>query len=73
MILCFIMKHSSRQIEDTLLTPSEVSVKLKVCQGTIYKLRASGILNPVRLGKRCIRFRLSEVEGLLAGTKKNSF
>lgn len=51
--------------EDRLVTIREAMHLLSVGSTTLYKFAKLGKLSPVRFGRRCTRFRLSEVQALI--------
>lgn len=53
--------------QDHLLTYREVAERLRVARGTVYRLVASGHLQPpIRIGAKLSRFKSSDVESLIA-------
>ncbi len=50
---------------EQLLAAPDVARKFKVHPKTIFAWAASGRLPSVRLGRRCVRFRLEDVERLI--------
>lgn len=55
--------HSPRT---QLLTRKEVARLLSCCTRTVTRREAAGELTPIRLSARMIRYRISEVEALIA-------
>lgn len=45
-----------------LITVRQAAEELQVRPNTVYRWRARGLLRPVRLGTRAVRFRRSEIE-----------
>jgi excisionase family DNA binding protein len=54
--------------EDRLVSAREAAHLLGVGNTTLYKFCRLGRLNPVKFGRRCTRFRLSEIKRLIRGT-----
>lgn len=50
---------------EILTSPQGASTRLHVGTTTIYKLVKQGKLTPIKFGRRCTRFRLSEIEALI--------
>ncbi len=55
---------------DRLVAAREAMHLLCVGSTTLYKFAKTGKLNPVKFGRRCTRFRLSEVQALITSNKK---
>ena len=53
-------------IDDRLLNVNEVAEILGLAPGTIYHLLSQKRLPCVRLSKRCVRFRKSDLERLIS-------
>jgi prophage regulatory protein len=53
------------QIHDALLNLRTVQALSGLGKTTLYKLIAAGHLKPVRLGRRCTRFRAGDVQAWL--------
>jgi prophage regulatory protein len=53
------------QISDALLNLQTVSALSGLGKTTIYLLIKSGALRPIRIGRRCTRFRASDVQAWL--------
>jgi excisionase family DNA binding protein len=49
-----------------LLTASEVAALLNVSVKTVRRYEAAGTLRPVRLSRRALRYRVADVEALMA-------
>lgn len=52
-------------LDEPLLTPTELMRRLSVSRRTLRRWSLSGRLPEVRLGARCIRYRLRDVRCLL--------
>lgn len=52
-------------MKDELLTVQEVALMLKVNKDWVYDAIASGRLNSVRLGARCLRVRASDLNQMI--------
>ena len=48
------------------VTRSECAKKLRVCNHTIKRWENRGLLTPIRINARVIRYRVCEIEKLLA-------
>jgi excisionase family DNA binding protein len=53
-------------LEPSLLTPTESKLYLGIGLTKLYALCKTGKLTPVKFGKRCTRFRKSELDALIA-------
>jgi excisionase family DNA binding protein len=53
-----------------LLTVKEVAVCWRICTKTVRRMVDRGILQPIRLSARCVRYRASDVEAALARLSK---
>jgi len=49
-----------------LLTAAEASVTLRVSAQTVHRYAKDGLLTPIRLGYRTVRYRRADVERLVA-------
>lgn len=58
----------SRTTPDRLITAREAMHMLSIGSTTLYKFCREGKLNPVKFSRRCTRFRVSEIQGLIAGS-----
>jgi excisionase family DNA binding protein len=54
---------------DKLLTVKELAKLLGVAEGSIYHWISQGRLSVIRLSKRCVRFRESDLQNLLDSLK----
>jgi len=52
--------------KDRLLNAEQVAFKLNCSKAHVWNLRKRGTLNAIKLGRRCVRFRASEVAVLVA-------
>ena len=52
---------------ETMLKPREVQELLKISRSTLWRLIHAGMLHPVKLGPRTMRFRVDEVTRLAFG------
>lgn len=52
---------------DRLVTPREAAHLLGISITTLYKFCRQDKLTPVKHGPRCTRFRMSEIQALIAG------
>lgn len=61
---CPVSVIETRAAENTsdLITVRQAAAELQVQPNTIYRWCARGLLHPVRLGTRAVRFRRSEIE-----------
>jgi predicted site-specific integrase-resolvase len=59
------MKPEASEVE-VLLTVREVAVRWRICTKTVRRMVDRGILHPVRLSARCVRYRTSDVSAALA-------
>jgi prophage regulatory protein len=50
------------QISDALLKLKTVQALSGLGKTSIYQLIKAGVLSPIRLGKRCTRFRASDIQ-----------
>jgi len=50
----------------TLLTREELARRWRCCARTIIRQEAQGILSPIRLGPKLVRFRLGDIEAIEA-------
>lgn len=50
---------------DRLLSVGDSKTMLGIGTTTLYKLCRDGKLHPIKLGKRCTRFRVSEIYALI--------
>ena len=66
---CPVSVIETRAAENTpdLITVRQAAAELQVQPNTVYRWCARGLLHPVRLGTRAVRFRRSEIERI----KKN--
>lgn len=53
---------------DRLVDAREATRLLSISVTTLYKFCRKGRLNRVKYGPRCTRFRMSEIQALIAGT-----
>lgn len=51
--------------DDLLLTPDEVAKRLKLKNGTIYNMIYEKRIPAVRINRRCVRIRLTDLEAWL--------
>ena len=51
---------------DTLLTAKQVAARWSICTKTVRRMVDRGILRPVRLSARCVRFSASDVAAALS-------
>jgi excisionase family DNA binding protein len=49
----------------SLLTAKEVASRWSICTKTVRRLADRGLLRPVRISARCVRFSASDVAGAL--------
>lgn len=56
--------------EKEFLTPSEVSYRLGVSTQTIYNWKRAGRLTPFRISPRCVRYKKSDIDKLVADLEK---
>ena len=54
------------EIEEVLLTEHEAAKAAKLSTRTLFNLRQSGDLAYVKIGAKCIRYRVSDIKGLAA-------
>lgn len=54
------------QNDDVFLTPHEVAAYLRVPRTTLYEWLSCGIIPSLRLGKRIIRIRKSDLDAFVA-------
>lgn len=54
-------------MENELLTSGEVKQILRIKQNTFNQLNCNGTLKPIRLNKRTLRYRKSDIEKLIGG------
>lgn len=61
---CPVSVIETRAAENTsdLITVRQAAEELQVQPNTVYRWCARGLLHPVRLGTRAVRFRRSEIE-----------
>ena len=61
---CPVSVIETKATENTsdLITVRQAAAELQVQPNTIYRWCARGLLHPVRLGTRAVRFRRSEIE-----------
>lgn len=61
---CPVSVIETRAAENTpdLITVRQAAAELQVQPNTVYRWCARGLLHPVRLGTRAVRFRRSEIE-----------
>ena len=52
-----------------LLTLEEVAARLRVSRTTVRRLRESGDLPSILIGRRCVRFEAGVVEGYIRGER----
>ena len=62
-----LAQHVPEGLYDEMMTYDQVAVLLSVPKGTLYSWRSRGLIPYVRVGRRLIRFRRSELEAWLAG------
>jgi excisionase family DNA binding protein len=60
------MRRSVPDEVPTLLKTAEVAEQFKLSMWTVAKMRKSGQLPSVKLGRNIVRFRLEDVEAFLA-------
>lgn len=48
------------------ISRKQLAAMLGVTQTAVYQWQRAGRLNPVRLGRRCVRYRRAEVEAMIA-------
>lgn len=61
-----VLSKLGQQILVGLLTRKQVAARWRVCAHTVARRRD---LQPVRLGRRLLRYRLSDVEAIEGGTR----
>ena len=54
-------------LADRLVNARDAAHMLGVSVTTLYKFCREGKLNPVKFSRRCTRFRVSEIQGLITG------
>lgn len=59
---------AKNQTLDRLVTPHDAAHMLGISITTLYKFCRDGKLNPVKFSRRCTRFRVSEIQDLIAGS-----
>lgn len=57
--------NTSEEI-DRLLTVNEVAEHWRICTKTVRRMVDRGVLQPVRLSARCVRYRATDVAASLA-------
>lgn len=53
-------------MQELLVKREQVADRLQVCLETVRKLARSGELTPVRIGRRGVRYRSSDVDRIVA-------
>lgn len=56
---------------DRLLIPKDIARICRVYTGTVRRWAERGILTPIRISAKCIRFRESDVARLLGGSDQS--
>lgn len=59
------MEEKERLINNPYLTPQEVMDTLKVSRVTLWRLEKKGVLKPIRISEKILRYNPSDVERLL--------